>query len=297
MPRNVITDADIVIPADVPKAMHATFIKNYQALTKNTGRFFVFACDQKMEHLNQDFFGSNVHPDALHPTHIFKIAQNTEVGCLATHPGLIARYAQEYTGINYVAKLNGKSPLVPLEQQDPLSKALWSVDQVVHWAQCANIPVRGIGYTLYLGSEFENNMLQEAAQIIYNAHQHGLVTILWIYVRGKAIQNDQDGMITAGACGFANSLGADVVKVKPPLGDVEKTSTEWLAVAAQAAGNTKVICAGGSVMNIKLFLQQLNDQIKKGHASGCATGRNIFQRSYTDAVNACKAIAEIVYEK
>lgn len=297
MPSTLITAKDIIIPADVPHAMHATFIDNYLTLTKNTGKFFIFACDQKMEHLNQDFFGTNIHSDANYPDHLFKIAQTGHAGALATHPGLIARYAPQYPGINYIAKLNGRTPLVTTQQQDPKSRQLWSVKDLMQLASQSKIAVRGVGYTLYLGSEYESTMLAEAAKTIFDAHQHGLIAILWIYLRGKAVAHDQDGMLTAGACGLATSLGADVVKIKPPQGDTERSSDEWLKIATHAAGNTKVICAGGSVMNIKTFLETLTDQLSKGNAAGCATGRNIFQRSYQEAVAASKAIAEIVYEK
>ncbi len=297
MPQKLITAQDILIPADVPQGMHATYIDNYLTLTKSTGRFFIFACDQKIEHLNQDFYGTNIHPDANSPEHIFKIAQAGHVGALATQLGLIARYAKQYDGINYIAKLNSKTSLIKTEQQDPLSKQLWRVDDVVKLKKEAKLPVRGVGYTIYLGSEYESTMLQEAAQIVFEAHQQGLITMLWIYLRGKAITNDQDGMLTTGACGLATALSADIVKIKPPHKDTEKTSEEWLKVATQAAGTTKVICAGGKATNIKTFLEILSDQLNKGNTAGCATGRNIFQRSYADAVALTQSIAEIVYQK
>lgn len=297
MPQKHITAQDIIIPADVPQAMHATYIENYLMLTKNTGRFFIFACDQKIEHLNQDFYGTNVHPDANSPEHIFKIAEVGHAGALATQPGLIARYAKQYNNINYIAKLNSKTSLIKAEQQNPLSKQLWSVDNVIKLKNESKLSIRGVGYTIYLGSEYETTMLHEAAQVVFEAHQQGLIAMLWIYLRGKTIQNDQDGMLTTGACGLGTALGADIVKIKPPQKDTEKTSDEWLKIATQAAGNTKVICAGGSIMNIKTFLEILSDQLTKGHTAGCATGRNIFQRSYADAVAVTQSIAEIVYGK
>lgn len=294
-PKKTFSASDIIIPADVPPSMHATFIDNYLTLSKNTGKFFIFACDQKIEHLNADFYGTNIHPDANHPEHLFKIAHAGYVGALATQPGLIARYAKPYNNINYIAKLNSKTSLIPTEQKDPLSRQLWNVENIVRLAKQSSLPIGGVGYTIYLGSEYESIMIHEAAQVVFEAHQHGLITMLWIYLRGKAIEDDQDGMLTTGACGLATALGADIVKIKPPKADDQKTSEDWLKIAALAAGNTKVVCAGGSVMNIKTFLERLQNQLEKGNTSGCATGRNIFQRSYTDAVAVTKSIAEIVY--
>ena len=291
-----ITAKEIIVPADVPKDKQKTYIANYLAVTKNTGKFFLFACDQKIEHLNKDFYGTNIHPDAGNPTHIFKIAQKGEIGALAAHPGLIARYAQQYDGINYIAKLNGKTPLLSTKRHDPISKQLWWVDDVVKMSEQAQLPIAGVGYTIYLGSEHESLMLEQAAQIIYHAHQHGKLAILWNYPRGKAITKDTQGMLLAGACGVATSLGADVVKIKPPEADADLSSAEWLQVASKAAGNTKVICAGGPVMNVKDFLAQLYTQLHIGSTSGCATGRNIFQHSLKEAVALTRAIAALIYD-
>ncbi len=303
-----ITSKDIIVPADVPKDKQKTYIANYLAITKNTGKFFIFAYDQKMEHLNKDFYGTNIHPDAGNPEHIFNIAQNGEVGALATHPGLISRYAQQYDNINYIAKLNGKTPLsayqgpqarqaTPGAAPDPISRQLWKVDDVAFMAHNAQLPIAGVGYTIYLGSEYESVMLEQAAQIIYHAHQHGMLAMLWIYPRGKSVAKETDGMLLAGACGVATSLGADIVKIKSPQATKNLSSAEWLQVASQAAGNTKVICAGGPVMNIKDFLAQLYTQLHIGSTSGCATGRNIFQHSQKEAIALTRAIAAIVYDK
>lgn len=302
-----ITAKDIIVPAGVPKDKRKTYIANYLAVTKNTGRFFLFACDQKIEHLHKDFYGTNIHPEANNPEHIFKIAQKGEIGALAAHLGLIARYAQQYDNINYIVKLNGKTPLsaypgpqarqaTPGAAPDPISRQLWKVDDVAFMAHNAQLPIAGVGYTIYLGSEHESLMLQQAAQIIYNAHQQGLLAILWIYPRGKAIKNDTDGMLLAGVCGVATSLGADVVKIKPPQADAALSSAQWLQIANQAAGNTKVICAGGPVINVKDFLAQLYTQLHIGSTAGCATGRNIFQHSQKEAIALTRAIAALIYD-
>ena len=119
------------VPADVPEKKHAEFIKNYNAITRNTNRLFLFSCDHKIEHLNNDCYGANINPQALHPEHFFRIAAQGNVGAMATHLGLIARYAKQYPHVAYIAKLNGKTPLVSTEQQDPHSPLLWTVDDVI----------------------------------------------------------------------------------------------------------------------------------------------------------------------
>jgi DhnA family fructose-bisphosphate aldolase class Ia len=102
--------------------------------------------------------------------------------------------------------------------------------------------------------------------------------------------------LLAGAAGVANSLGADFVKIKPPVSDSEKTSAELLKIITAAAGNTKVICSGGSMQDSKLFLQKLYDQIHIGGTMGNATGRNIFQHSHKQAVVMTQSIAAIVFD-
>src|SRR5437899_991202 len=93
----------IPLPADVPRNMQDVYRDNYTAITRGTNHLFLFSCDHKIEHLNHDFYGTHVHPDAMHPAHMFDIAAQGSVGALATHMGLIARYGARYNKqINYI---------------------------------------------------------------------------------------------------------------------------------------------------------------------------------------------------
>ena len=155
------------------------------------------------------------------------------------------------------------------------------------------VNVVGLGYTLYLGSEYESTMLAEAGQLIAEAHEAGLIVVLWIYPRGKAVAEEKAPALIAGAAGVALCLGADFVKVNPPKPTDEATSAESLKIAATAAGRTGLVCAGGSTVDAETFLTQLHDQIHIGGACGNATGRNIHQRSLDEAVRLTKAISAI----
>lgn len=287
---------NIFIPADVPEKKRDTFIKNYSAITRNTGRLFLFSCDHKIEHLNNDCYGPHINPQALHPEHFFRIASEGNVGAMATHLGLIARYAQHYPRIHYVAKLNAKSPLISVEQQDPHSELLWTVDDVIALQEQNKIMIAGIGITLYLGSEYESHQLHQAAQTIMRAHQQGLVTILWIYPRGKAICQEDNPNLVAGAAGVAVSLGADFVKLKVPAAPNASMQTQFLKIASAAAGNTKIVCSGGTLTDCKELVTQLYDHIHMGDTAGAAIGRNIFQRSLAESVALTHAIASIIYD-
>lgn len=281
------------IPVDIPSNKKKDYQNNMQAITHNTDRIFLFAGDQKIEHLHADFFGMHLPKETAHPQHLFEIAQKGNIGAFATQLGLIARYAHFYKKVNYIAKLNSKTNISSYE---PLSRQLWTVSNVIQLQKEARIPIRGVGYTIYLGSEHEASMLREAAQIIWQAHQEGLVTILWIYPRGKSVKSDDSLAMLTGAAGVANALGADVVKIKSPQQLDSQSIIEQLHQIKQAAGNTKVICSGGSKVESSILLKRIEAHIKNGGIDGAAIGRNVFQQSLDEALGMTQALAKIIYE-
>lgn len=282
-------------PLDVPKDAQETYLRNMKLITHDSGRLMLYAGDQKIEHLNDDFYGDGIHSDDHDPEHLFKIAAKSKIGCFATQLGLIAQYGADYPKVPYLVKLNSKTHLVPTAQHEPFSNLLTTVEQVVAFRKSSKLNIVGIGYTIYLGSEYESQMLQSAAQAIFEAHKNGLVTVLWIYPRGKAVTNEKDPHLIAGAAGVAACLGSDFVKVNPPKQE-GASSAELIREATLAAGRTKVVCAGGSSVDAGAFLSQLYDQIHIGGCSGNATGRNIHQKPLDEAIRMCNAIYAITVE-
>ena len=287
-----ITRDQVKVPADVMPEVRETYIDNYLKATRNTGRLMLFACDQKMEHLNGDFYGEGIDPSDNDPEHLFQIGQEGVIGVLAGQRGLIARYAPDYPEINFLVKMNSKTNLVKTAQDDPYSPQLHDLEAVLAMRE-AGVNIVGLGYTIYLGSEYESTMLAEAGELIAQAHANGLIVVLWIYPRGKAVADEKAPALIAGAAGAALCLGADFVKVNPPKDTEEATSAQSLAIASQAAGRTGLVCAGGSKADAKEFLSNLYDQIHVGGACGNATGRNIHMRSLDEAVRLTKAISAI----
>lgn len=280
---------DILVPLDVPSEARADYEKNYDKITRGSGRLMLFAGDQKVEHLNDDFYGDDAHDDDAYPEHLFRIASKANIGVFATQLGMIARYGMDYKDVPYMVKVNSKTHLVKTDQRDPLSGAWFDVDQIAEFKKSSGLNILGVGYTVYCGSEFEAQMLREAAQVVHKAHKHGLVTCLWMYPRGKAVANEKDPHLVAGAAGVAAALGSDFAKVnypKPDEGDRALAFKE----AIMAAGRTKVVCAGGSSKDNESFLKELYDQIHVSGAMGNATGRNIHQKSFDDAVKMTNAI-------
>ena len=289
-----ITREDVRVPADVMPEARETYIDNMMAATQGTGRLMLFACDQKMEHLNKDFVGEDISADDGDPEHLFKIADQGICGVMAGQRGLIAQYAADYPQVNYLVKMNSKTNLVKTDQQDPYSAQLHDLEAVLAMRE-AGVNIVGLGYTVYLGSEFEYQMLAEAGELIAEAHAEGLLVVLWIYPRGSAVKEEKAADLIAGAAGAAVCLGADFVKVNPPAAADGKSSAELLAVASRAAGRTGLVCAGGSNKDPKEFLADLYDQIHVGGACGNATGRNIHQKGLDEAVRLTKAISAITF--
>ncbi len=280
-----------LIPADVPENKHETFIKNYNAITRETGRLFLFSCDHKIEHLNKDFYGESISPQTIHPEHIFRIASQGNVGAFATHLGLIARYAKQYPNIPYIIKMNATTHI------NTQSSLLWSVEDVIRFKNNNNkLSIPGVGISVYLGNEYESKHLAQAAQAINHAHSNGLVTIVWIYFRGKDITQENNPDLIAGAAGIGLSLGADFIKIKQPAATDFFTSTQSLKIVSAAAGNSKILCAGGEKIEQEKYLCTLYDLIHNGDAAGTATGRNIFQLSLPESIALTHAISAIVYQ-
>ncbi len=196
---------DVIVPLDVPRALRENHINNYLEITRKTVRLMLFAGDQKVEHLNDDFYGEGIHPDDSSPEHLFRIASQAEIGVFATQLGLIARYGMHYPDVPYQVILNSKTNLVTTPQSDPFSQQWLDVQQV---------------------DDFRNN-----------------------------------------------------------------SELNILAV-----GRTKVICAGGSSVDVESFLKRLHEQIHVSGAAGNATGRNIHQKSLEDAIRMCNAIYAITVE-
>ena len=285
----------INIPLDVPEEASREYEKNYTTATHGTGRLMLFAGDQKVEHLNDDFYGEGIAKEDNNPEHMFKIASQAKVGVFATQLGLIARYGADYKNIPYIVKLNSKTHLVKTSQADPNSKLWYPISKVIEFKKNSGLNILGVGYTVYAGSEFEADMLTEAASIIYEAHKYGLITVVWAYPRGKAVTDEKDPHLVAGAASVTACLGSDFVKVNAPKKD-GSSSAELLREAVEGAGRTQLVCAGGSTGNAEKFLSQLHDQIHIGGASGNATGRNIHQKPLDEAIRFTNAIYAITVE-
>lgn len=222
------------------------------------GRAMFLAYDQGMEHGPTDFNDKNVNP-----AYIINIASKGGFSAVIFQKGIAEKYQKEIkqSKVSLVVKLNGKTNLV---RGEPVSRQLCSVDEAIKLGAVA------VGYTIYIGSEFEKEMLIEFEKIRREAHKKGLPVIVWIYPRGKGIKGKKKRNLMAYAARVGLEIGADVVKLQS-TGD--KKDIEW---AVESAGKCKVIIAGGAKKSEKKLLKEIKDAISVG-CIGVAIGRNVWQ--------------------
>jgi fructose-bisphosphate aldolase/6-deoxy-5-ketofructose 1-phosphate synthase len=287
----------INIPLSVPKNKQKEYQKNYEMATRGTGRMMMFAGDQKVEHLNNDFVGKDIPAEVADPEHYFKIADRAHIGVFATQYGMIDRYGRDYPDIPYLLKVNSKTNIMTEKYQDPFSNRWLRTRSVTEFKKRSKLNIVGVGYTVYIGSAFEADMFGQAARIIYKAHQDGMIAVIWMYPRGKAVRDKDEKNnihLLAGAAGVGLTLGADFVKINYPYDKrKKKEAAEKFREVTTAAGRSKVICVGGSKKDPKNYLDMLYDQIHTSGAMGNATGRNIYQRELDEAVKMANAISAV----
>ncbi len=283
---------NIYLPADVPAEYEEIFLDNFKKATGDSGRLMLFAGDQKVEHLNNDFYGQDIPLEDNDPEHLFKIASQSNIGVFATQFGLISCYGRDYNTIPYLVKLNAKTNLIPYEAKDPYSQLWIEVEDVVEFKKNSGLDILGIGYTLYLGSEHEHAMLREAARVVHKAHMNGMIAVLWIYPKGKFVPDQHDAHLIAGAAGVGAALGADFVKLKVPyVNDI--FDARGLKEVTTAAGRSGILCEGGDKTDKIDFLEELHTQIHEGKSRGNGTGRNIHQRTVEEGIKMANAIYDI----
>lgn len=145
-----------------------------------------------------------------------------------------------------------------------------------------------MGYTIYIGSAHEAEMIEDFEEIERKAHLEGLPVIVWIYPRGKSVKNDVSREMISYAARVGLEIGADIVKLK--YGG-KPDDLRW---AVKSAGRTKVVVAGGAKKTEKEFLKQVKDIINAG-AVGLAIGRNVWQAS--DPLDITKKIKKILWNE
>jgi fructose-bisphosphate aldolase, class I len=238
------------------------------------GKALILAYDQGLEHGPTDFNDKNVDPK-----YIIDIAKKGKFTALALQKGIAEKYHEEIkkSKIPLLLKLNGKTSLV---NGDPISAQIATVENALELGAAA------VGFTLYIGSIHEEEMMEELRKIQNEAHNKGLPVVVWMYPRGASLKGKSKTKLMAYATRVALEIGVDMVKVQP-YGELKEM--EW---AVKSAGKIKVVCAGGSKTSEAEFLKQVKMYMKAG-VSGLAVGRNVWQSR--DPIKITEKIKGIVF--
>ncbi len=280
-----------------------------------TGYLSVLPVDQGIEHSAGASFAPN--PDYFDPENIIKLALEAGSNAVATTMGVLASVSRKYAHkVPFIAKINHNELLTYPNKFDQIM--FGSVEEA--W----NFGAAGIGATIYFGSKESNRQIVEVAQAFERAHELGMFTVLWCYLRNNDFKKDGvDYHVAADLTGQANHLGvtlqADIIKQKLPetnngfkiigFGKTnEKVYSELTSdhpidltryqVASNYMGRSGLINSGGASGNNDLadavYTAIVN---KRAGGMGLIVGRKSFQRPLKDGVELLHAIQDVYLNK
>jgi class I fructose-bisphosphate aldolase len=176
-----------------------------------TGHVSILPVDQGIEHSAGASFAPN--PIYFDPENIVKLAIEGGCNAVASTLGVLGMTARKYAPkIPFIVKLNHNELLTYPNKYDQIMFA--SVDQAFDMGAAA------VGATIYFGSEESSRQIIEVSEAFQYAHELGLATILWCYLRNSDFKKDKDYHTAADLTGQANHLGvtiqADIIKQKLP---------------------------------------------------------------------------------
>ncbi len=282
----------------------------------NTGYLSILPVDQGIEHSAGASFAPN--PIYFDSENIIKLAIAAGCNAVATTLGVLGSVSRKYAHrIPFIAKLNHNELLTYPNQFDQIMFA--SVEQA--W----NLGAVAVGATIYFGSPESSRQIQEVSQAFALAHEYGMATILWCYLRNPIFKEDKDYHLAADLTGQANHLGvtieADIIKQKLPevnngygavaqagghsYGKTDKrvysdlTSDHPIDLTRYQllncyAGRVGLINSGGA-SGKNDFAEALRTAVinKRAGGSGLISGRKTFQRPFEEGVKLFHAIQDV----
>ena len=271
-----------------------------------TGKMVILPVDQGFEHGPHRSFAPN--PPAYDPDYHFQLAIEAGCNAYAAPLGFIEAGAAKFAGeIPLILKLNSSDTLAKMAE--PCPAVTGSVKDAVRLGCCA------VGYTIYPGSGARNTMYENLREIVLEAKEQGLPTVVWSYPRGGGISKDGETAIdvVAYAAQLAAQLGAHVIKVKPPKDYVEqaeakkvyekynvplKTLADRVRHVVQSAfsGRRIVIFSGGEAKDASAIIEEIK-AIRDGGGFGSIIGRNSFQRPKDEALKLLRDVMNIYKSK
>tara|TARA_E500000331_G_scaffold340884_1_gene372681 strand:+ start:40 stop:954 length:915 start_codon:yes stop_codon:yes gene_type:complete len=265
-----------------------------------TGKLLILPVDQGHEHGPDKSF--LVNSEAYDPDYFYNLAIEAKLSAYAAPYGFLESGAERFAGqIPTILKLNSSNSLNNQKYQ--------SINGSVKDA--LKLGCSAVGFTIYPGSDYQYDMIEEFKEISYEAANYGLPSVLWSYPRGGNVSKDQETAfdIIGYAAHIAAQLGAHIIKVKPPSLNLSNKSlkdlfdknkddfnklSQRISHIKKCAFNNKriVVFSGGNTKSTDDLLDEIR-QIKIGGGNGSIIGRNSFQRPKEEAISLLKKIIEI----
>jgi class I fructose-bisphosphate aldolase len=266
-----------------------------------TGKLVILPVDQGFEHGPARSFAPN--PAAYDPHYHFRLALSAGLSAYAAPLGMIEAGADTFAGaIPTILKMNSSNSLATTKDQAVTASI----------SDALRLGCSAIGFTIYPGSEYAFDQMEELRELAEEAKDAGLAVVTWSYPRGpmldKAAETAVD--ICAYAAHMAALLGAHIIKVKPPTAVVsleaaKKTyETQNIDISTMAArvrhvvqccfaGRRIVVFSGGEAKgDLDAIFEEIRG-LRDGGANGSIIGRNTFQRPEGDALAMLEKIIAI----
>jgi class I fructose-bisphosphate aldolase len=282
---------------------------------KNTGYLSILPVDQGIEHSAGASFAPN--PDYFDPENIVKLAIEGGCNAVASTLGVLGAVSRKYAyKVPFIVKLNHNELLTYPNTYDQIFFA--------HVEQAFDLGAVGVGATIYFGSEESGRQITEVSEAFKLAHELGMFTVLWCYLRNSAFKKDGvDYHVSADLTGQANHLGAtieaDIIKQKLPENNGgftalkfgkthEKVYSELTSdhpidlvryqVANNFMGRIGLINSGGPSGKSDLADAVMTAIInKRGGGMGLISGRKTFQKPLKEGVALFHAIQDVYLNK
>ena len=269
-----------------------------QGKLAGTGKLVILPVDQGYEHGPARSFAPN--PDAYDPHYHYKLAIDAGLNAYAAPLGMLEAGADTFAGqIPTILKLNSANSLATLK------------DQAVHGSldDALKLGCLAVGFTIYPGSEFQFEMMEELKELALEAKSLGLAVVVWSYPRGGNLSKEGETAmdICAYAAHIAALLGAHIIKVKPPTAHIEQKEAQAsykgidlsslskrVAHVMQSSFNHRriVVFSGNAFADMQGLLNDIKE-IRDGGANGSIIGRNTFQRPREEALGLLNKVIDI----
>ena len=277
-----------------------------------TGYVSILPVDQGIEHSAGASFAPN--PDYFDPENIVRLAIEGGCNAVASTLGVLGAVSRRYAHrIPFILKFNHNEFLSYPNSYDQIRFA--------NMEQAFDMGAMGVGATIYFGSQESDRQIQEVTELFHQAHELGMFTVLWCYLRNSAFKSGgTDYHAAADLTGQANHLGvtieADIIKQKLPetnggynalkFGKTHPKVYDTLTsdhpidltryqVASCYLGRAGLINSGGASSGESDLKEAVKTAVinKRAGGTGLISGRKAFQRPMTEGVALLNAIQNV----